>query len=448
VRWLLIKDLQILRRSPLLVALLILYPVLIALLIGFAVSRGPSKPKVAFLNEVPRGQGSFSLGGEELNASQYAERFSSAVDPIPVKTRAEAIDKVESGEALAALIIPGDIVRKLQSGGLDPPALEVIYSAENPLKRDFVESVIKSQVSDANQALTRRFQKVANDYLGLLLKGGTLDAFGASFNVLGLANARAILQGAIRELPRGSPQRAALEQVVRFATLAIDNLDFTDEVLASVSEPLKVKTRSIGSGSSQSLDAFGVAVAVVISMMVVCVLLAAGMLALEREENAFGRLARGLVSRAGLVAEKVGLATLCAALVGLLMLCGVAAFVSLDWANFPLWLVAAAFGALGFAALGTAIGGVAREVRAASLLGFLLSLPIAALGLVPSGATNPALYDVIRVISAAFPFRPALDALDAALAGNGGDLLLPIAHLAVLTLAFGALARVSLRRFA
>ena len=41
-------------------------------------------------------------------------------------------------------------------------------------------------------------------------------------------------------------------------------------------------------------------------MMFVALLLAAGMLALEREENAFGRLVRGLVSRTELVAEKVG----------------------------------------------------------------------------------------------------------------------------------------------
>ena len=32
------------------------------------------------------------------------------------------------------------------------------------------------------------------------------------------------------------------------------------------------------------------------------------MLALEREENAFGRLVRGLVSRTGLLVEKIGLA--------------------------------------------------------------------------------------------------------------------------------------------
>ena len=58
MRWLLLKDLQILRRSPLQAALLIAYPVLIALLIGFAISREPGKPRVAFLNEIPPGRGS------------------------------------------------------------------------------------------------------------------------------------------------------------------------------------------------------------------------------------------------------------------------------------------------------------------------------------------------------------------------------------------------------
>jgi ABC-2 type transport system permease protein len=38
VRWLLIKDIQILKRSPLLVALLVIYPVVISVLIGLAQS--------------------------------------------------------------------------------------------------------------------------------------------------------------------------------------------------------------------------------------------------------------------------------------------------------------------------------------------------------------------------------------------------------------------------
>ena len=62
---------------------------------------------------------------------------------------------------------------------------------------------------------------------------------------------------------------------------------------------------------------------------------------------------------------------------------------------------------------------VTREVRAASLLAFMLSLPIAFLALVPSGAVSRTLYDTIRVVSALFPFKPSLDAINAALNDSG-----------------------------
>jgi ABC-2 type transport system permease protein len=104
-------------------------------------------------------------------------------------------------------------------------------------------------------------------------------------------------------------------------------------------------------------------------------------------------------------------------------------------------------GALAFAALGLAIGGLTRDVRAASLLAFMLCLPLAFLALVPSGAVAPALYDVIRAVSAVFPFKPTLDALDAAL-NDAGDLGGPLLHLAALTAGFGILSRLALRRFA
>src|SRR5213080_4090843 len=70
VRWLLLKDLQILRRSPLLVTLLVLYPILIAALVGFAVTSGPSKPRVAILNEVPPSANTIDLGGQRVNVSK------------------------------------------------------------------------------------------------------------------------------------------------------------------------------------------------------------------------------------------------------------------------------------------------------------------------------------------------------------------------------------------
>jgi len=155
---------------------------------------------------------------------------------------------------------------------------------------------------------------------------------------------------------------------------------------------------------------------------------------------------RGLVSRTTLVIEKGVLAAACSLAVALALLVGVSAFVTLQYSRAGLWLIALASGALAFASLGVAIGAIAREVRAASLLAFLSSLPLAFLALVPAGAVSSGLYDVIKAVSFAFPFKASLQALDAAVNRASPSLGGAVLHLAVLTLLFGLLARVALAR--
>jgi ABC-type transport system involved in cytochrome c biogenesis permease component len=449
MRWLFLKDLQILRRSPLLVALLVIYPIVIAVLFGLALSGGPEKPKVAFANLVPQGDSQFRVGGRTLDVKDYASRLFDSIDPVPVSSREEAIAKVRSGEVLGALVIPEDATKRLRSmlglGGGTPPTVEVYYNAEDPVKRRFVESTIEARLAEANKALSDTVLRASAGYIDVIVRGGdvSLPLVGA-INILGLEKARSIIDGVAATLPQGFGERVALEQVSRFARLAAENLDVSKPILASIGSPVRIK-KTIVEGSRTSLDAFAVAVAVAVSLMFVTLLLAAGLLALEREEQAFGRLVRGLVSRSQLLTEKVVLSAVCAVVVTLAMLFGLAAFVGLDWSRIPAWLAALAGGALGFAAMGVAIGGLTREVRAASLLAFLLALPIVFLALVPSGSVSPALYDVVNFISGLFPFKPSLRALNGAI--NGGDLLLPIVHLLGLTVGFWILARIALRRF-
>jgi ABC-2 type transport system permease protein len=451
MRWLLLKDLRILRRSPLLVALLVLYPVVLSVLIGLALSGGPSKPKVAFVNLVPTERTQFTIGGERLDVSRYSSELFKAIEPVRVRTRAEALAKVRSGEVLGALILPADAVDRLQGtvnlGGGAPPEVEVLYNAEDPVKRSYVESVVRSRLADANAALSKRLTEIAAEYVGIVVRGGDISVLGRSVAVLGLQRAGAILDGVIAGLPPRSPDRAALEQVARFAGMAADNLDVSKPILASIASPVTVK-QTIVQGRRTPLDSYAAAVAVTVSLMFVTLLLAAGMLALEREEHVFGRLVRGLVTRTGLLVEKAGLAALCSFGVTAAMLAGLSAFVGLDWSRAPLWLAALAAGGVAFGAMGVAIGALAHEVRAASLLALLLSLPVAFLALVPSGAVSPALYDAVQAVSAAFPFRPALKALDGAVNGAGAGLGGPLAHLAALAVAYVALARAALRRWA
>jgi hypothetical protein len=448
MRWLLLKDLQILRRSPLLVALLVIYPVVIAVLFGFALSGGPDKPRVAVANLVPPGESEFSIGGRTLDASDYADRLFESIDPIEVDTREQAIERVRSGEALGALVLPEDATQRLRAtlglGGGEPPTVEVYYNAEDPVKRRFVESTIEARLAEANAALSEAVLREAAGYIDVIVRGGEipLPLLGA-VQILGLERSKQIIDSVAEGLPERD--RAALEQVSRFAGLAAENLDVSQPILASIGSPVRVE-QTIVEGERTPLDAFAVALAVTVSLMFVTLLLAAGLLALEREEQAYGRLVRGLVSRTELLAEKIVLSGLCAVAVTLLMLFGLAAFVGLDWSRAPAWLAALLGGAIGFAAMGVAIGGLAREVRVATLLAILLALPIVFLALVPSGSMAPVLYDAVNAVSALFPFKPTLRALDGAI--NGGALLVPLLHLLALALAYGAIARIALRRFA
>ena len=118
--------------------------------------------------------------------------------------------------------------------------------------------------------------------------------------------------------------------------------------------------------------------------------------------------------------------------VTLLMLAGMQLFVPLDWSRFGLWLAAILAGGAALAAAGAALGAAARDVRAVSLLAFMVSLPIALLSLVPSGAVGTGLYDAIRVVTALFPFKPALQAMTAALDSAGPGIGGPLLHLAIL----------------
>jgi ABC-2 type transport system permease protein len=94
------------------------------------------------------------------------------------------------------------------------------------------------------------------------------------------------------------------------------------------------------------------------------------------------------------------------------------------------------------------VGHPPREGRPTPLLAFALALPIAFLSLVPSGTVSETLFDLIRIVTGAFPFRPSLDALSAALSSGGPDLGLPVLHLALLTAAYLLIARLALGRFA
>ena len=159
MRWLLLKDLQILRRSPLSGgAAGRSTRSLIAVLVGFALSRGPEKPRVAFLNEVPAGTPRQSSAATKFDRSRR-RRASSARGSTAsgVERRREARQKVESGDVLAALILPPDLVTSSTRSRPEPRAAErrSPVNEEDPVKAELVDDRISSLLTQANLRIAK-----------------------------------------------------------------------------------------------------------------------------------------------------------------------------------------------------------------------------------------------------------------------------------------------------
>ncbi|MBJ7348302.1 MAG: ABC transporter permease [Thermoleophilaceae bacterium] len=440
IRTLFAKDLRVLLRSPRVLLLLAIYPALVALLIGLAVGRPPDKPKVAVYNEIPKSERSFKIGGKRFNIDKFVKVIYRNVDVQNVDSRAAAIQSVRSGESVAAVIIPKELVDQLKSP-LESGSIEAIYDNSDAVRRSYVETQVKGLLVDTNRELTNRFSDVALDYLGVINKGGTLKFGVVEYKVGGLKKAQKTIASAAAYAPPA--QQTDLQDLAKSIGTAELGLNFADDLLNRIGEPIKLKNTPLGSAGT--IPVFALAVAVAVSLMFVALLLGAGMLAYEQEDRMLSRLMRGLASAGQVVTEKTFVAGLCAFVMGVLMLLGFAFFIDIRFDRAIYWLPTLALSAIGFGVAGVAIGAITADVRAASLLSFMVGLPMAVAALVPSGSVSPALYDAFQAISALFPFKPALELIQSSLSPDR-DFLLPLTHLLLISLIYGIIARVGLQR--
>ena len=172
----------------------------------------------------------------------------------------------------------------------------MLVNEEDPIKASLVDDRINSLLSAANLKISQQVSDVSTQYLQILLDGGDFSFLGNGVSILGLKNSEQILRQVKAQLPADSPDGDELDRVIEFSHVAAENLGVAGDLLTSVTQPIKVD-KEVVNGDTPSLDTFAIAVAATITLMFVTVLLVAGSLALEREENAFARLTRGLVSQ-------------------------------------------------------------------------------------------------------------------------------------------------------
>lgn len=433
------KDLRLLARAPLLLALLVLYPLVVGGIVVIALSGEDRRPAVAFVNLDGSGR-TVSVGDTRLAIDDYVNLLS---DRVRLRRLApeDAARALDDGRVSAVLTLPEGFIADLQSG-VRQPVLQLQTSGRSPIEAEAIQRRLEAAVYRLNRGLAVEYVAQVVRLVDLVVEGGEIAFLGRSAEALGLVRSRELVLDIQRGLAASGDTATAarLDPLLSFIEATRANLDLARPAANAIGSPIALEITE-GSEGSEPLSAFGLAGALLVAVGLAGVLIGAAGLSSEREDNALVRLRRGLVAPGALVGEKVVLAALVCAALGLVLLGAVALLSSLAVGRWALWLATLTVSGLAFGALGVLLGALARETRTALLAGLMLGLPLIALALLPGGGLAEAL-------SQAVPFGPAFSAYQDLLLDPGlsGRLALSIGHMAALGAALSALAALAVVR--
>jgi ABC-2 type transport system permease protein len=430
------KDVLVLRRSPLLLGILLAYPLAIAVLVGLVASYASSKPRVAFVDEdnLPP---TVIVGGKRFHVDRTIRQVSQNVKLVRLSPEAAA-RQLSTGGVVAVVTVPPGFIASLK-GMVKSPQLELQLSKGTLSSR--VEQQVQALVYSLNRQLQRAYIENNLRYVTLILHGGDGSFLGQPIDVLGIEKAEKVLAG----MPQ-TPKVERLRGFLHDARLALAN---TGDALRSTAHPIEL-VRAPTRGRTWVLSAEVQAYALGLTVTFLALVLAAGSLAAERDENVIGRLARGLIGLGHLVWAKVALAAAVALVLGLAISVAFGAIIEIGgvtggepWRRLPLLVVGLVLAGGAVGALGALLGALAREARTASLVALLVVMPIVFLGLIPAEVVPPAAW-----ASDALPFAHSVRFFSAALydLSPWASVLREGLWLVALGAVFGGLARVGARR--
>jgi ABC-2 type transport system permease protein len=436
------KDVRLLGRTPALLFALVAYPIVIALVVGVVVRYTGERPRVALVDPNGALSGLVVVGDTRFDVASRLEH-AAEVDLVRMSP-AQARHELETGQVTAVLEVPPDFISKLR-GLRESPTL-TLRSTRGGLGTRVVEKM-RSLVYSTNLELQQAYIDANLAAVRLLLHGGSGSIGRTGFSLLGVQRAREELRAL--EKSRDLPTATRARQLDRFMGQLQGAVGQVGSFLRATANPIELRQVE-GGGRTWLLSAQVQGYALALAVAFVTVLLGAGALVAEREENVLARLARGLCTLGQLVVEKVAYVGLVGAAMGAALALAFGVVVEAGgvsggepWQRLPLLLCGLVVAAAAFGAFGVLVGALARESATATIVAFLVALPLMLLALVPPGASN-----VARWLAALFPFGHAQSALSAALydASPAGTLLRQCAWLVALCLVYGAAARVAARR--
>lgn len=224
--WLVLrKDVRVLLRTPALLVVLVVYPLVIAALLGLVAGYASSKPRVGFvdLDGLPA---KLVVGNHAFDVRHTIDEVARNVTLVRLG-EADAQRQLNDGKVVAVITVPPGFVATLQQM-VQSPKLEVSVTRGGTAPR--VRQQIDALVYTLNRKLQRAYIDANLTYIRLLLHGGSGKFIGRNFNLLGLDRTAKLLA----QLPQGERTRR-IEDFVHDARLALAQ---TDDALRATATPI------------------------------------------------------------------------------------------------------------------------------------------------------------------------------------------------------------------
>jgi ABC-type multidrug transport system permease subunit len=429
------KDARLVLRNRPLLAALILYPFLLALVLGAAFQEPPQTLDLAVVDEDGSGQ-TVDVGGTPLGVADLLAAAEPFADVTQVRDEGSALKMLRQQRVDAVLIIPQGFMGDLARLG-STATLRLVVDESDPVRAGVARSAIEGAVDAfVEQIVQKKIDDVVR-LLQLTVEGGTTRVLVVDVHVLGIDASIVRLHEVRATLPPESTEARKLQEVIDFLGFARNLLGDSERFLVSTAIPLEVRAEGL-STEQASIASVALPGALVLGVFWTGSLAAALLAARERETGVHRRLAAAPHARVLPLLSKSIVALVAALVPAGIVLALAMTLLSAQVADPLMTTLALALAALAAAALGALAAAIARTTGGAALLAVLALMPMLLLG----GLFYPLAYmpEDARAVASLLPVTLATEALRGAMlrASPLVELALPLAGLAASALALGA----------
>lgn len=384
------KDAKVIARSRLLLVTLVIYPLIIVAIIGYAFSEPTDRIPIAILNKDVDGNGTPHVGyiqnpldaqeqGILVSTTQLIEGVPSEGVPglrefaelVPVNTEEDGRRLLLRGEVQALVVFPAGFVEAL-IGFSESASVRIIVDQSDVVRANVTEILVRGVMQELQERYVQQKVMFVVDAIDQSLNPSPGERLYPGFR----RSAALLTEIKLNNSGELSADEVrSLDQMISFLNEVDDVLEDSRGIVDSVAKPVQARTEGEKSGHLFVRDLI-VPAALGLSIFWTGSLATSSLIVYEREAHAYRRLGITPTGRWTIVGSKMVLTSFIILLQSIFILIAAALAWDTRIDNFPLTVLLVTMSTFASIGLGIFLGGISKDVNGTVLLAVLTTFPM------------------------------------------------------------------------